>query len=73
MRPTRAEGRRVRLSHASTLGRAASRAASARNSSGTLTPVSTARRTSAAYTSSSRSRICTVLGTRRHYMQLRTT
>jgi hypothetical protein len=43
-------------------GRDANRAASRRRSSGTVMPSSAARRTSAAYTSSSISRICTVLG-----------
>lgn len=48
---------RVRRNHSDIDGRAASRAASLRISSGTLMPASAARRDSAAYTSSSTSRI----------------
>ena len=52
------EGRRpVRASHCATEGRAANRAASRRSSSGTVIPSSAARRTNAAYMSSSMSRI----------------
>ena len=52
------EGRRpVRASHCATEGRAANRAASRRSNSGTVIPSSAARRTNAAYTSSSMSRI----------------
>ena len=56
-RPTDPALRRVRLSHSSTVGRAARRVASPRRSSGMLTPASAARRARPAYTSSSRSRI----------------
>ena len=57
------DGRRpVRANHSAMDGRDANRAASRRRSSGTVMPSSAARRTSAAYTSSSISRICTVLG-----------
>ncbi len=60
--PTPDERRRVDASHAVMLGRAASRVASARNSSGTLTPSSAARLRRPAYTSSSTSRIWIVFG-----------
>ncbi len=52
--------RRVLSSHSSTEGRDAKRVASLRNNSGTDTPSSAALRDRAAYTSSSRSLICTV-------------
>ena len=52
----------VRRNHSAIEGRAANREASRRRSSGTVMPSSPARRTNPAYTSSSMSRICTVLG-----------
>ena len=65
------DGRRlVRASHSSTVGRAASRVASLRSSSGTVRPASDARRRSASYTSSSRSRTWIVLGMLEPYRAL---
>jgi hypothetical protein len=69
MRSTVDERRDVRSSQVRTLGRVANRVASDRSSSGTLIPSSAARLTNAAYTSSSMSRICTVLGMNQCYMR----